>query len=138
MVNYQTDFATKEKQFDVLHNTLKEHFSGLVAFEFQQASALTIAIGWFATSGVGREFVASSLIFKMAMTVFGVLLTLAHADWVESFYRRSENAYRRLVLLNYIPEDYYAGFRFRRVMICGCKLTHMGLMSLFLILVCSV
>jgi hypothetical protein len=94
--------ATLKERNDLLVALLKEHYSGLIDFEFKQGTVLTLVVGWILSSEVARRTFAADGIAAGAVCVSVALLAIFHAVWVRRFCARSEVVYKRIGELNYI------------------------------------
>lgn len=84
------------------------------------AGFLLLALGWFATSGDAREFLASTPMMTplAAMAIASAYLLSVCASWVA--YRVSANAIHRLRGLDYLPPSAYEGRKLGPITFVAC------------------
>jgi hypothetical protein len=108
----QPSEASPKEKFDVLFGLLKDHYAGLIDFEFKHGTVLTLLLGWAIASKDAQAFLRDhhSVAWLGCVGVF--CYATFHSIWVWNFYRRSLRAYEQLSSLAFMPTDY---FKFRRI-----------------------
>jgi hypothetical protein len=95
--------ATPKERNELLVGLLKDHYAGLLDFEFKHGAFLTLILGWILSSETARKtFAADGIAVGVACGAM-LILTVLHAVWVRTFFTRSRDVYERIVELNYIP-----------------------------------
>lgn len=97
--------ATPKERNDVLVGLLKDHYAGLLDFEFKNTAALTLILGWVLSSDTARKTLAADQVAAAVVCAAILILTALHAVWVKTFFTRSRSVYERIVELNYIPVE---------------------------------
>jgi hypothetical protein len=100
--------ASLKDKHEFLSTVLRDTYTGLIDFAFKHGALLAIALGWLITSDNAREFLAQNSIAKYSICLAALLWTYFYYRWVRVFYNRSNRAYDKLKLLNFMPEDYMA------------------------------
>lgn len=106
------DKATPKERHELLLSFLKEHYSGMIDFEFKNETLLSLALGWFITSESARQFLLGNSLARYSLCGMLLLLTCFHSRWVYTFWRRSDTAFKQLVSLAYVQKEY---FEFRKI-----------------------
>jgi hypothetical protein len=101
----ETPASLKDKH-EFLITVLRDTYTGLLDFAFKHGTLLAIALGWLITSDNARDFLSQNAIAKYSICLAALLWTYFYYKWVGVFYNRSSDAYDRLKLLNFMPEDY--------------------------------
>jgi hypothetical protein len=99
--------ASPKEKFDTLYELLKEHYAGLIDFEFKHGTVLTLLLGWVLASKDARDFLHSYGGVARFVCVAVLLYAAFHSIWVWNFYRRSLLAYTQLCKLGYMPTEYF-------------------------------
>lgn len=120
----ETEKATQKEQHDLLIGLLKDHYTGLVSFEFSQAMILIVVIGWLITSESARSYIQNQPVIAYGMCAIGLMSTCFHAMWVYNFYRRSQAVFSHLAEMNYMPSEYFESRRIPRLTLIGMLSLH--------------
>lgn len=94
--------ATKKERNEILVCLLKEHYSGLIDFEFKHGGVLALIMGWLLSSDTARKTISNEQIAAWGICGTVLMLTFFHALWVWRFYQRSEAVYKTIDNLGYI------------------------------------
>ena len=104
--------AFPKEKFDTLFGLLKDHYTGLLDFEFKHATVLTLLLGWGLVSNDARSFFDDHRAIAWCGCVGLIVYLIFYSFWVRNFYRRSLLAYSQLAELGYMPTEY---FEMRRI-----------------------
>jgi len=104
--------ASPKEKFDTLFGLLKDHYAGLLDFEFKHATVLTLLLGWGLASNEARSFFQANRAIAWGGGVGLTIYVVLYSMWVWNFYRRSRLAYSQLAELRYMPTEY---FEMRRI-----------------------
>lgn len=100
--------STKEKEFDVLYDVVKQNWTGSLDFIFKHGTFMVLATGAIlsVSQGSSVELSREVLIFT---GFFFVLLTVLHYFWLNSYRKRALAAIEQLDELGYMDPKRYKG-----------------------------
>ena len=121
----ETERATRKEQYDLLIGLLNNHYTGLISSEFKHAALVALVAGWLGTAESPQNFLVQSDLGTRALVCLPLLvLTVFHAKWLNTLYQKSEDVFRHLVKLDYMPAEYFVGRRFPRFSIISFGIIH--------------
>src|SRR5262245_59375167 len=99
--------ASPKEQFDLLFGLLKDHYTGLIDFQFKHGTVLTLFIGWAIASEQAEKFVRGHCSFAWLGCAVLLFYVGFYSRWVWTFCQRSLLVYTQLCNLNFMPADYF-------------------------------
>lgn len=99
------DGATPKERNELLLGLLKDHYAGIVDFEFKHGTLLALALGWLITSESARIYLSEHGLARYGLCGMVLLLTCLHARWAYAFWKRSATVYQQLARLEYVPKE---------------------------------
>jgi hypothetical protein len=129
------DQASRKEQYELLHRSMEDAYSGLIDFEFKQAAALTVALGWFITSEGARTFISGNHFAKYSIVLTVLLLTCFHYKWVRTYRDRNHSTLRLIKALRYMPDELLVSREIHPFTVISFSAFHAALAAVLCVLV---
>lgn len=125
--------APRKERYEFLAALLKDSRSDLVDFMFKQAAVLTLMLGWIVSSKDAHEFIQTHRPIREAAVPAICSYFVLLAYWTWSYKKRSDSAYHHLLVLEFMPKEFYSSIHITPVMAVSLVSAHFVLCAVLIV-----